>query len=1372
MLAITTETGLYSQAAYTIRENTFDQTLEDEIDLFMSNEAEAEIAEQAEIDALINWQESREEMVARHDVSPSEFTEFAIKIPVAGQLKPFSFEGREYLKDIYDTGNRRVLMKCARQTEKSTTLGNKTLSYSAINMAFRTLFVSATAQQAQVFSVDRIKDPLELSPELKQLTDTKLNQNVFFKQFRNRSQIRIRYAFLSADRCLHGNSLVQLADGSRLTIKEMAEIGGSFNVISSTQDGTPFVAEATDIHCSGMKHIVRVKTDYPVDLLCSYDHPLLTGRGWIKAYQLEPTDFIAAPHVQHLFEDEEVSIGEDWAWLIGAMVSEGECSSKKSVRFTNSDTDFLDEFEERANNVELRLGERVLDKREDNKPCWSIGIYSDTKGPGIDGAKRTLWELGEFGQKSYDKHVPYSIWKATVSEKAAFLWALFNGDGWRCEDNGGGARAGYSSASKKLIEDIACLLWSLGIRCSISKKKKSTKNAKGSWTINLSKNPTAKLIDLIGHFRDCKIEPTRAKDDTDRIPLTYTQLRERLKNKHNLNTHSAWIKHKIQLRPGNVKDSVGRRVLRKIGSKLGDDKLLRMTSSDKSWVRVRNVTNEGIDNVYDLTVEESGCFMANGLIVHNTRGIPADMINIDEIQDIITDNIPVIEQCASHSYWKIFCYSGTPKSLDNTIEVYWADFSTQNEWAVPCERHGVPRDPSTWHWNILGSRNIGKNGLICAKCGNTISAGHPNAMWVSMQPVTPNNVNRVTFEGYRIPQIMVPWVDWGEILTAKERYPTVQFNNEVLGLSYDSGARPLTRAQVKAICRKDIHFVDVEENARKCNGHVFAGLDWGCHDDKTRILTNSGFKYFKDLSDEDLVAQFDKNTRRMTFVEPEVRTVRDWNGPLYHTTGKGIDMMLTGTHRMLFQDRSREWKVDSMSNFAGRSSTNIRGYVKWEGEELESFTLPGLPKSPGYSGSEDLVIDGDLWLELLGYFVSEAGLCYNNGRPSCVKMSQRAVNHDYSRVQRMRECLELSGLNFSEFPNKKTLDFNWTIYGKQFWYWWSQNIGTYVDNVRVPREFLNVSERQLKILFDAMVFGDGSVDKRERNHNGSYGSTSLGLCEDFQEICIRLGLKSSCRLHKKAEGNRKTRYRVSWSRKRDLNLNKEAMKRIQRVPYEGKVYCCKVPSGFIITERNGCIAYQGNTGEASSFTVLTLGGYMPHGLQIFFMHRFTGDDLEPQIQLDKIARLLVRVNFTLIGSDYGGGFDRNDWLMRNFGPQRLFKFAYSAQPKRKVKWQPELGRFILHRTEVMSDIFNAMKAKKIWLPNWEEMATPYGEDLLNIFSEFNNQLRMIQYKNSPGKPDDTFHSILYCILASMLIKPRPDLLIPTSASDVSFEVYN
>lgn len=150
------------------------------------------------------------------------------------------------------------------------------------------------------------------------------------------------------------------------------------------------------------------------------------------------------------------------------------------------------------------------------------------------------------------------------------------------------------------------------------------------------------------------------------------------------------------------------------------------------------------------------------LTADRVRGIPSDMILIDELQDILIDNIPVIEQCAFHSSYKLFLYSGTPKSVDNTIEFYWSEFSTQNEWVVPCERHGLPSDSSTWHWNVLTEKNIGSTGLICDKCGETISARHPKAQWASMNPTREDNKDKVTFEGYRIPQIMVPWVDWGK----------------------------------------------------------------------------------------------------------------------------------------------------------------------------------------------------------------------------------------------------------------------------------------------------------------------------------------------------------------------------------------------------------------------------------------------------------------------------------------------------------------------------------------------------------------------------------------------------------------------------------
>ena len=64
------------------------------------------------------------------------------------------------------------------------------------------------------------------------------------------------------------------------------------------------------------------------------------------------------------------------------------------------------------------------------------------------------------------------------------------------------------------------------------------------------------------------------------------------------------------------------------------------------------------------------------------------------------------------------------------------------------------------------------------------------------------------------------------------------------------------------------------------------------------------------------------------------------------------------------------------------------------------------------------------------------------------------------------------------------------------------------------------------------------------------------------------------------------------------------------------------------------------------------------------------------------------------------------------------------------------------------------------MPNWEDFHEPHGQDILNIFSEYNERLRMTEYKKAPGKTDDAFHSIVYCMLASMIQNPRPDILTP------------
>jgi hypothetical protein len=221
------------------------------------------------------------------------------------------------------------------------------------------------------------------------------------------------------------------------------------------------------------------------------------------------------------------------------------------------------------------------------------------------------------------------------------------------------------------------------------------------------------------------------------------------------------------------------------------------------------------------------------------RGISANAIFGDEIQDLLTDVMPVIEETASHHKDPVFVYSGTPKTFDNTIEQYWSKSSTQSEWVIPCEAHGLPKQPGTWHWNILGVKHLGKKGPICDQCGKPIDPEHPMAQWAQMNP-------GAEFEGFRICRLMVPWYlkdpnRWREILQTYERYPTAQFMNEVMALSYDSGTKPLSHAEVRRVC-DDAYDMDEDSVAKLAQTYrLYGGIDWGTGENAYTVMFVGGY---------------------------------------------------------------------------------------------------------------------------------------------------------------------------------------------------------------------------------------------------------------------------------------------------------------------------------------------------------------------------------------------------------------------------------------------------------------------------------------------------------------------------------------------------
>ncbi len=182
------------------------------------------------------------------------------------------------------------------------------------------------------------------------------------------------------------------------------------------------------------------------------------------------------------------------------------------------------------------------------------------------------------------------------------------------------------------------------------------------------------------------------------------------------------------------------------------------------------------------------------------RGISTDVCSFDEIQDHEREFVPIIEESMSYSKWEVSRYTGTPKTVDNTLERLW-ERSSKAEWVmkcpacnyenVPANTHDLQAMIGPWHADISEARPA----TICAKCKKPISPRVGRWMHTHKE-------KRWTFAGYHVPQILMPLhyankTKWSSLLTKREQWAPNVFNNEVLGESYDTGAMLVTETDLK-----------------------------------------------------------------------------------------------------------------------------------------------------------------------------------------------------------------------------------------------------------------------------------------------------------------------------------------------------------------------------------------------------------------------------------------------------------------------------------------------------------------------------------------------------------------------------------------------
>jgi replicative DNA helicase Mcm len=322
-------------------------------------------------------------------------------------------------------------------------------------------------------------------------------------------------------------------------------------------------------------------------------------------------------------------INPDIAYMAGLIAGDGDIHVKGShgfVRFHSVDEKLIQKVKEITKNnfgIEPRI---VKDgKRIPNIVISSLVITDIFKALGIPS-----------GEKSHRVDIPPILTSAGELCVKAYLRGVFDSDGWIYSSKKSSSTIGLCTCSKKLAMKTMLLLEWWGIISKVrSRKDKIGKISRIGDKIVQSKREQfyleirgidnhKKFRENIGFFRESKkskldelINNSNKESNPNIDVIPVLPLLKKLKQKYKLPARKI----------GNVffiRSNTSRKKLHEISGYLpeGDDKSLldALVESDIYWDEIQSIekTKPKDEWVYDLTVEGSHNFLANGIFVHNT----------------------------------------------------------------------------------------------------------------------------------------------------------------------------------------------------------------------------------------------------------------------------------------------------------------------------------------------------------------------------------------------------------------------------------------------------------------------------------------------------------------------------------------------------------------------------------------------------------------------------------------------------------------------------------------------------------------------------------------------------------------------------------
>jgi len=326
------------------------------------------------------------------------------------------------------------------------------------------------------------------------------------------------------------------------------------------------------------------------------------------------------------------------------------------------------------------------------------------------------------------------------------------------------------------------------------------------------------------------------------------------------------------------------------------------------------------------------------------------------------------------------------------------------------------------------------------------------------------------------------------------------------------------------------------------------GVDIGCLDYKTEVLTQNGWIKIADYSNQKILV-YDKTVDSTFFDMPYVY-IKQPCEKFYHIySHKGLDQMVSSEHKMLI------W-----NGYKGRGfniyEKSAEEVVSNHNEKILNSKKPygGIKTSFSYVG--DGVPYSDNMIRIITMISADGRIKeLKNEKVNTVELHFAKTK----KVNRTKMLLDYENIKYNEYTDKSNCTYI------------SFNIGKEI--AKDLKIFYKASKHQLHILADECLYWDGHIGYR------SYYSTSKKTNADVIQFAfaannIRAGISKIEYQNEKWNAG----YQVYPTKNNIVGFPREIFKEYKS--QDGYKYCFTTSTGFFIIRRNNNISVTGNCGVA------------------------------------------------------------------------------------------------------------------------------------------------------------------------------------------------